>query len=119
MQNPFPAPATLNGQQQINGTCSISDLVSLYDGNLQVQASIVNVATIGSPLKFTLTYNALDTSAADRVGYNWRHNYMMNLIITGAPATYVTFVSDTGRQFGFYTSGGNWYLDNDTNNPSG
>ena len=109
-QNLFPAPATTSGYQTIVGSCSAADRLRLYNGNLTLRLTLVDVPTVSTPLRFFLFYNAQDT-VYGAVGNKWRHNYMTSLIITGAPPTYITLVSMTGHQYGFVDSGGAWQLD--------
>lgn len=121
MQNIFPGPATLQCTQRINGTCSSFEQVQLFTGNFQAQVSIVSVPSVGPSLEFSLFYNALDSDNLTEVGYGWRHNHMMQLLLSGDPINYVTLVSETGRQYGYYKSTvtNEWLPDTDTNNPSG
>ena len=101
MQNPFPAPATQDGYQSFNGTCSASERVNLANGNMEAVVTLVDVPTIGLPFRFVLTYNALDCDTLGEMGYGWRHTYMLQLQFTGTGPdyTYVTFIEDSGRRY--------------------
>ena len=72
--------------------------------------SVVDVPTVGQPLRMVLFYNHQD-NLLDVLGTNWRHNYMMKLLFSGVPATQVTLVAETGRQYGFVLSGSTWVPD--------
>ena len=108
--NAFPSPATIDGYQRISGACSESEHVHLRTGNLMCRYSVVDVPTVGVPLRMTLFYNHQD-ALSDVMGTNWRHDYMTRLLFSGVPATQVTLVSETGRQYGFVLSGTDWVPD--------
>jgi len=108
-QNPFPGPADVEGYQRLAGSCSTSEQVRLFSGNLVATISLVDVPTIGAPLSLYLVYNAQDVGFGP-LGHKWRHNYMMRLLFAGDPTNQVTFVSDTGRHFGFVPDGGGGWM---------
>ncbi|MCE7873765.1 hypothetical protein DYH09_25795, partial [bacterium CPR1] len=111
-QNPFPSPMDSNGYQRLSGTCSEQAMLRLVTGNLVKTVSLVDVATIGPPLRLFLTYNAQEATTSNELGrVKWRHNYMMKLLISGSPATQITFVSDSGRHYHFKLDGSVWKLD--------
>ena len=112
--HPFPGRARLDGFQPVSGSCSSQEHVQLLTGNLLATVEVVEVATVGLPLRVYLSYNHQDTLVGV-MGSNWRHNHMMALEFGGDPVDVVTFVSDTGRRFDFVPgSGGGWVLDEGT-----
>ena len=66
----FPAPATLDGYQRISGACSESEQVYLRTGNFMCKYSVVEVPTVGQPLRMVLFYNHQD-NLSDVMGTNW------------------------------------------------
>lgn len=110
-QSPFPGPATLDGYQQISGTCSEGDMVRLRTGNLIRFVSIANVPTVGFPLQFFLVYNS-QSMVHGAVGHRWQHNLMMRLNLS--VQNVVTFLSSQGRQFDFVYEAGAWKLTDDS-----
>ena len=109
--HPFPGRARLDGFQPVSGSCSASEQVQLLTGNLFATVQVVDVPTVGLPLRVYLSYNHQDYQP-DVMGDSWRHDYMMKLEFGGVP---VTFVSDTGRRFHFIpATGGGWVLDDTT-----
>ena len=69
-QNPFPGPASTDGFQVIASSCSVTDQVHLATGNLSSLVTVVDVPTVGFPLRFSLTYNAMETVLGP-VGHKW------------------------------------------------
>jgi len=107
-QNPFPGTATLDGYQQISGTCSEGDMVRLRTGNLIRLVSIADIPTVSFPLQFFLVYNA-QSMVYGAVGHRWQHNLMMRLDLS-TPGL-VSFLSSQGRQFDFVYGASGWELD--------
>ena len=51
--HPFPGRARLDGFQPVSGSCSATEHVQLLTGNLLATVQVVDVATVGLPLRVT------------------------------------------------------------------
>ena len=114
--NPFPSQSTWTAPR-FYGSCSEQTALDVFSGNLRERYTVVDVPTIGLPLRFFLYYNSQETVSGP-VGNKWRHNLMMKLsFTTGAYPLYCTYTAEAGAQYIFNpaSSGAPWQLDQGTN----
>src|SRR5690606_33604439 len=101
-RNPFPAPASLSGDQVICGTCSEMAAVRLVSGNLNLTVNVIDVPTVGPPLSFNLYYNAQDDVFTPELGHKWCHDYMARVQFDDWPEpSYANVVGPDGSRFRF------------------
>jgi len=129
-QNPFPAPATMDGYQRISGSCSDSDQVYLFSGKLRRVVSLIDIPGVGPGLSLTLFQGGsilrMNQIGLGQVAQDWSHNLMAHLGVGepgppvggsggGDPGGYwpdnTIFTDGAGVQYEFeYTGGGGYEL---------
>ena len=111
-QNPFPAPATLLGDQVLSGSCSETASLRLLTGNLNLSVQVVQIPTVGFPLGFHLFYNAQDDVLTPALGHKWQHQYQMRLKFDAYPdPAQVTLVGPDAGRYGFTSGSSGWTRD--------